>query len=115
MFTEFAVAMSAAVGFSGLVALTLTPLLCSRLLKAHSDVSLTGMGVDWVMGHLVKGYTAFLRAITKVKIFTVLFFATVCVFVVWGWKVIPTEFEPTEDRGFFYVMLQAPEGLDTTR
>jgi len=110
MFTEFAVAMSAAIGFSGLVALTLTPLLCARLLKAHENVSLTGMGVDWVMGHLVKGYSSFLRYITKVKIFTVLFFATVCVFVVWGWKVIPTEFEPTEDRGFFYVMMQAPEG-----
>lgn len=110
MFTEFAVAMSAAIGFSGLVALTLTPLLCSRLLKTHEEISLTGMCVNWVMGYLEKGYNILLKAITKIKIFTVLFFVTVCVFVVWAWKVIPTEFEPTEDRGFFYVMMQAPEG-----
>jgi multidrug efflux pump len=43
MFTEFAVAMSAAVCFSSLVALTLTPLLCARLLKSHEEVSLVGM------------------------------------------------------------------------
>ena len=40
MFTEFAVTMSAAVCFSSLVALTLTPLLCSRSLKTHEEVSL---------------------------------------------------------------------------
>ncbi len=110
MFTEFAVAMSAAVCFSGLVALTLTPLLCSRLLKSHEDVSLVGMGVDWFMGHLERGYRALLNLITRLKIVTTLFFVTLCVLVVWGWKIIPTEFEPLEDRGFFFVMLQAPEG-----
>jgi len=110
MFTEFAVAMSAAVCFSSLVALTLTPLLCARLLKSHEEVSLVGRCVDWFMGHLERGYRAFLGMITKLKIFTTLLFATICVFVAWGWKLIPTEFEPLEDRGFFFVMMQAPEG-----
>ncbi len=110
MFTEFAVAMSAAIAFSSLIALTLTPLLCSRLLKDHKQTSLTGMCVDWVMGHMERGYRAFLGGITKIKIFTTLLFATICLFVVWGWRVIPTEFEPSEDRGYFYVMLMAPEG-----
>jgi multidrug efflux pump len=110
MFTEFAVAMSAAVCFSSLVALTLTPLLCSRLLKSHEEVSLVGMGVDWVMSRLERGYRAFLGLITRLKIVTTLVFATLCLLVVWGWKLIPTEFEPVEDRGFYFVMLQAPEG-----
>jgi len=110
MFTEFAVAMSAAVCFSGLVALTLTPFLCSRLLKSHEELSLVGMGVDWLMRHLQQGYRAFLKFVIQLKILTTLFFVSLCLLVVWGWKMIPTEFEPLEDRGFFFVMLQAPEG-----
>jgi len=35
LFTEFAMAMAAAVIFSSIVALTLTPMLCSRILRKH--------------------------------------------------------------------------------
>ncbi|MCL1920318.1 MAG: efflux RND transporter permease subunit [Kiritimatiellaeota bacterium] len=111
MFTEFAVAMSAAVCFSSLVALTLTPLLCSRLLKSGAtEGSLVGRAVDWTMAWMERGYRVVLGGITKVKIFTTLFFAVVCLFVAWGWRVIPAEFEPFEDRGVFFVQVEAPEG-----
>jgi multidrug efflux pump len=110
MFTEFAVAMSAAVCCSCLVGLTLTPLMCSRMLSAKTEESLLGRGVDWFMDRLSRGYRVLLEAITRIKIFTVLFFAVICVFVGWGWKVIPWEYEPTEDRGVFFVMVEAPEG-----
>ena len=110
MFTEFAVAMSAAVTFSSLVAVTLTPLMCSRMLTAKTEESLLGRGVDWVMDGMARGYRALLNAITKVKIFTVLFFAVICVLVGWGWKNIKLEYEPFEDRGVFFAMVEAPEG-----
>jgi len=113
MFTEFAVAMSAAVSFSSLVALTLTPLMCSRILKAkdaEGHGSLVGRGVDWVMDWMERGYRVILNGITKVKIFTTLFFMVVCLFVVWGWRTILAEYEPFEDRGVFFVIVDAPEG-----
>lgn len=111
MFTEFAVAMSAAVCFSSLVALTLTPLMCSRMLKSNaSEGSLVGMAVDWTMAYMEKGYRRLLNVVTKVKIFTVLLFAVICLFVVWGWKIVPAEYEPFEDRGVFFVQVEAPEG-----
>ena len=112
MFTEFAVAMASAVCFSSLVALTLTPLMCSRILKADGEGggSLVGRGVDWAMDWLARGYRVVLNGITRVKIFTTLFFVVVCLFVVWGWKIVPTEYEPFEDRGVFFVMIETPEG-----
>jgi len=111
MFTEFAVAMSAAVCFSCLVAMSLTPLMCSRLLKGGSgELSLLERGVDWVMARVRNGYRMLLNGITRIKIFTVCFFAVICLFVVWGWQSIKSEYEPIEDRGVFFVMVTAPEG-----
>ena len=110
MFTEFAVAMSAAVCCSCVVGLTLTPLMCSRMLTAKTEESLLGRGVDWVMAYAQKGYRVLLEGITKIKIFTVLFFTVICMLVVWGWRVLPSEYEPFEDRGVFFVMVEAPEG-----
>ena len=110
MFTEFAVAMSAAVCCSSIVALTLTPLMCSRMLSAKKEDSLLGRGVDWLMTRAQNGYRRLLNGITKIKLFTTFFFAVICLFVVWGWKILPSEYEPFEDRGVFFVMVEAPEG-----
>ena len=110
MFTEFAVAMSAAICFSSVVALVLTPLLCSRLLRHEEEPSLLGRAVDWTMHVSARIYRLILNGIASVKLLVTLVFIVICLFVYWGWKVIPTEYEPFEDRGFFYVMMSAPEG-----
>ena len=110
MFTEFAVAMSAAVCFSSVVALTLTPLMCSRLLQANEKTSLIGRGINWIMARVERVYRIALVGVTKIKLFVALLFAVICLFTVWGWKIIPAEYEPFEDRGYFYVMVTAPEG-----
>ncbi len=110
MFTEFAVAMTAAVCFSSVVALTLTPLMCARMLKPDTENGRLGRAVDWAMARLEAGYRALLTAVAQVKILTLLLFAAIAIGVVWGWRILPEEYEPTEDRGMFSISVTAPEG-----
>ncbi len=110
MFSEFAVAMTAAVTFSSLVAVTLTPLMCARLLASADRVSFFGGLVNRVMVWCEKGYRSALHAVLGLRLLILLVFVGFCLFVVWAWKAIPAEYEPVEDRGFFSVSFRAPEG-----
>ncbi len=112
LFAEFAVAMTAAVCFSSVVALTLTPMLCSKLLKKKTDDSLLVKIIDTVIGWMEKGYDYTLRKAAKVKFLFVSFFVAVCILVVWGWKNVPSEYEPEEDRAVIMMQMRAPEGTN---
>ncbi len=110
LFTEFAVAMSAAVIFSSIVALTLSPMMCSKLLTKNHSPSRITQTVDHQLDKLRGRYTAFLsRQIKKpTGIFIVL--AASLVGCAWVFQQLPNEFTPQEDRGAFFVMVNAPEG-----
>ena len=74
LFTEFSVTITSAVCFSSFVALTLTPMLCSKFLKAKSEESVLALSVNWVIGKMEIVYEWILRKIASVKILTVSFF-----------------------------------------
>lgn len=112
LFTEFAVAMTAAVCFSSLVALTLTPMLCSKLLKPREQDSLLSKIVDFVIGKIENAYSQSLHQVAKVKILSVLIFLAICVLMIWGWENTASEYEPQEDRAAIMLQLQAPEGTN---
>ncbi len=112
LFAEFAVAMSAAVCFSSVVALTLTPMLCSKFLKPKTEDSLLVKIIDTVIGWLEKGYDYTLRKAANVKFLFICFFIAVCILTVWGWLHVPSEYEPEEDRAVIMMRMQAPEGTN---
>lgn len=112
LFAEFAVAMSASVCFSSMVALTLTPMLCSKLLKEKSSDSLLTRIIDWGIGWMERGYAFILKGATKIKILVTCFFFAVCILTVWGWINLPAEYEPEEDRAVIMIRMQAPEGTN---
>ncbi|MFV7784622.1 efflux RND transporter permease subunit [Shewanella marisflavi] len=110
LFKEFAVAMSAAVIFSSLVALTLSPMMCSKLLKpAGQDpwlVRKIDAGMDW----LSNGYQATLkRAMTHPFIVSSL---VVIALGLSGYLMtkVPQEFAPREDRGSMFLIVNGPQG-----
>ncbi|MCG9714662.1 efflux RND transporter permease subunit [Shewanella insulae] len=110
LFKEFAVAMSAAVIFSSLVALTLSPMMCSKLLKpAGQDpwlVRKIDAGMDW----LSAGYRATLkRAMTHPFIVSSL---VVIALGISGYLMtkVPQEFAPREDRGSMFLIVNGPQG-----
>ncbi len=112
LFTEFAVAMTAAVTFSSIIALTLTPMLCSKMLKNDTQNSWLIRMVDRVMNITCKYYDRSLRMVARHKVLTVSLFFAICILMVAGWLRLPAEYEPQEDRGVIMTRLQAPEGTN---
>ena len=110
LFAEFAVTLSVAVFFSSFVALTLCPMLASKVLKpGRSDNKATKKVDDWFLK--VRGkYTSWLEgALEKPKKYLLL--AAAGLVVIAGlFNVIPSEYAPKEDRGAFYVIVNGPEG-----
>ena len=111
LFIEFGVVLSFAVIISSFVALTLTPMMCSKLLKKDEDQSERKLFIKFK-----KFYEASLLASqNKPKIVysvTVIFIITSILL----FQFLPKELAPSEDRGIFIVSVNAPEGssLDYT-
>ncbi|MGD8556232.1 MAG: efflux RND transporter permease subunit [Chromatiales bacterium] len=110
LFSEFALTMAAAVIFSTFVALSLSPMLASKILpEEHRRVSLT-RGVDWLFQRLRSSYGSALRFLLRHKwIVLALYLAT----LLGGFqlfKSLPEEYAPREDRGAFFVLVNGPEG-----
>ncbi len=108
LFSEFALTMSAAVLFSSLVALTLCPVLASLLLRA--DHGGQDNRVDRFFSRFKGHYGRWVEmSLRRPALVALLFTASIglCVWLVNG---IPNEYVPKEDRGAFFILVQAPEG-----
>jgi len=112
LFAEFAVAISAAVCFSSVVALTLTPMLCSKMLKNNQDEGILSKCINWFIGGMEFLYEKSLRGASHIKFLLTCVFAAICILTVWGWKNLPSEYEPEEDRAVIMMRMQAPEGTN---
>jgi multidrug efflux pump len=110
LFSEFALTMAAAVSFSTFVALSLSPMLASKILpQDHRRASLS-KGVDWVFMRVRRGYGSSLRFFLKRRWIMLLLFLGVLAGALWLFPQIPREYTPKEDRGVFYVLVNGPEG-----
>jgi multidrug efflux pump len=113
LFVELAVAIVAAVGFSALMALSLSPMLASIILKpATANGPISGW-IDTVMDRCRSSYEASLRGLMTSGWSTVGSLGLVILlagFAVILFQAIPKELVPEEDRGRVDVQIQAPEG-----
>jgi multidrug efflux pump len=113
LFRELAVAVAAAVFFSAILALSLSPMLASRLLRPAHGEGLIARAVDGAMHRLRNSYHASLDALLGRRVAT---FAAAGLVVVLGaaalllFQSIPRELVPNEDRGRVDVAIIAPEG-----
>jgi multidrug efflux pump len=110
LFSEFGFALAASVIFSGLVALTLTPMMCSKLLKPHGA---GGRLVRWTEPFFVgmnKGFRWLLVGAMKAPLIVLAVCALICGAAVILFNSIPKEFTPVEDRGTVIIPITAPEG-----
>jgi multidrug efflux pump len=114
LFSEFALTMAAAVSFSTFVALSLCPMLASKILPGdHSRASQSpglSQGVDWVFQKVRRGYGAALRFFLRYRSLVVVLFVGALVGAAWLFQQIPREYAPKEDRGAFFVLVDGPEG-----
>ena len=110
LFKEFAVTMSAAVLFSSVVALTLSPMMCSKLLRPASEDSWLVRRVDAGMNFLTRHYRNTLghaMAHPWVMSFIVVIALVASVLLI---QKVPQEFAPQEDRGSMFLMVNGPQG-----
>jgi multidrug efflux pump len=110
LFREFGFTIAAAVAFSALVALSLTPMMMSKLFSGGARRSRMAEKVDEFFRRLSAWYDRSLRRAMRrpwVVIGATLAATAVAAVLL---RVLPMELAPTEDRGFLIVGLNGPEG-----
>jgi len=110
LFREFGFTIAAAVGFSSLVALTLTPMLASKLLSGGAKHSRFAESVDGFFRRLAARYDEGLRRAIRRPWFVVAGALGAVAVAAVLFRAIPSELAPPEDRGMIFYTLTAPEG-----
>ncbi|RDV01067.1 efflux RND transporter permease subunit [Undibacter mobilis] len=112
VFREFAVTVAVAIVVSGFVSLTLTPMLCARVLKGHhpgdeEKQNFILRGFEWAFDRVLKGYEWSLdRVIAYKPVMLGVTFLTL-IGTIWLYAVAPKGFFPTEDTGFLTGITEA--------
>ena len=116
-YRQFSITMATAIVISGLVALTLTPVLCAMILKNHHGQPKKQTPIqrffDWFnrgFEKLTNTYTGLLQRIVANRLIT---FAMLIAFGLGIWAItakLPAGFIPSEDQGLIYAIVQTPPG-----
>ncbi len=110
LFTEFALAIAAAVAFSSVAALTLTPMLSSKLLRKTTNRSVVGRTADRIFNWVESGYVRVLQRTLRYPVMAAVLVILSAIVSYHLLKAIPQEFVPPEDRGTFFVQVRSSEG-----
>lgn len=110
LFTEFALTLAGAVLVSGFVALSLSPMMCSKLLRHEPKHGVIYNSIERLLSGLTAGYRGVLAAALKARWLVMLVFALVAGSSVWLMGQLKTELAPLEDRGRVIGMFTGPEG-----
>lgn len=110
LFTELAIAVAAAVGFSALIALTLTPMMCSKLLMPSEAMTGLAHRIDVFFKRVRVTYVDALSLCLARPRWVLAALGMSFAAVVILWSLLPTTLAPPEDRGYFYTTIIAPEG-----
>ena len=113
LFREFAITLSVTILVSAVVSLTLTPMMCSRLLRERSD-SQQGRfyrASERVFQKVIDFYGETLRWVLKFRVITLLIAAGTLVLTVWLYVVVPKGFFPVQDTGVIQGISEASQRI----
>lgn len=110
LFLEFSLTLAGAVIVSGFVALTLTPMMCSRLLRHEAKPGRISSFIERGLTGLENGYRSLLTVSLRIRPLVALLALVVAGGSVYFYLKLPQELAPVEDRGVIRVMGTAPEG-----
>ncbi|MEI6896927.1 MAG: multidrug efflux RND transporter permease subunit [Psychromonas sp.] len=112
LFTEFALTLAGAVFVSGFIALTLSPMMCSLMLKSNHQQNRFEKAVDATLTSITNRYSLILDKMMlrrpAVIVFALLVFASLPLL----FKFIPSELAPTEDKGALMMFAKAPSNAN---
>ncbi|MCZ6871887.1 MAG: efflux RND transporter permease subunit [Gammaproteobacteria bacterium] len=110
IFAELAIVICAAVIFSSVLALSLTPMLCSKFLRPAAQEGRTTHLLDRFFTSVSNAYERSLKASLKGSWLFLIVVGGVAFAVYALIRVVPQEFAPREDQGTFFTRVQGPEG-----
>jgi multidrug efflux pump len=112
LFKEFALTLAGSVFVSGIIALTLSPMMCSKMLKANEKPSKFEQKVHHILDGMTNRYEKMLTAVMAhrpvVIAFAIIVFASLPIL----FKFIPSELAPSEDKGVVVLMGTAPSNAN---
>ncbi len=116
LFREFAFTLAGAVVVSGFIALTLSPMMCSKLLRHDQYQSWFGRFVDRAFDRLRQAYQRRLRSTLNFRALTALILAGVLALTAVMYLSTPQELAPEEDQGILLTLVKIPQvgNLDYT-
>ncbi|MCI1274154.1 MAG: efflux RND transporter permease subunit [Clostridiaceae bacterium] len=117
MFRQFALCIASAIGLSTLVAVTLSPALCSIILKSGTekpDFKFIQKFDDW-FDKAKNAYLEGAKFFVESEKATLAVFGIIILFILVMFKIMPTGFLPTEDRGAIFTQIQLPDGSSASR
>lgn len=121
-YRQFSIAMASAIVLSGLVALTLTPVLCAMILKKHDGQKrnknpLTKLldGFNFWFEKLTDKYVQLLKVIAKRRWVTIALWLGFGAGILLVANYLPSGFIPGEDQGMIYAIVQTPPGSSLER
>ena len=110
LFNEFGIAVAGAVIVSGFVALTLTPMLCGRILRVPKSHGATYQALERGFTAITTGYARSLAwALRRRAVVVVVAFATIGLAGLLFTR-LKREFIPSDDQGWFLTFIVGPEG-----
>jgi multidrug efflux pump len=115
IFSELAVTIAAAVVFSSVLALSLTPVMCAKLLRARPRSNPFTRLVERSFRRLESGYRRVLSGLLRWSWTAIPVTALMLGGVAWLMQAVPQEYAPAEDQGMFMARIQAPEGTGIER
>ena len=110
LFVELAVTIAGVIVISAFAALSLSPMMCSKLMKPVKSSSKLSRFIDGALDALRASYRASLEAAMNAKALVFAVFAGIFVLGGFLFTQLSSELTPPEDRGNLIVFAQAPEG-----
>ena len=115
LFTEFSVMLAVSVLFSSLIALTLTPVLGSKLLKANVKPNRFNLWVDGLFDKLEKQYRRVVSKAVQYRAAAPVIIIACVIGSGWLLNQVPAQLAPQEDRGVIFAFIKGAEGTSYNR
>ncbi len=113
LFREFAITLSVTILVSAVVSLTLTPMMCSRLLRRESEAQQGRVyrASEHAFKAIIEFYGRTLRWVLKHQTATLLVAAATLVMTIWLYIIVPKGFFPVQDTGIIQGISEAPQTI----
>src|SRR6202522_1523394 len=110
---EFAVVIITAILVSGVVSLTLTPMLCSRFLRPAGEMKhgRLYMALERFFDRLLNVYDVSLQWSLRHKVFVMTLSGIILIITIWQFADVPEGFLPAEDRSQIFISTEAAQGI----